>query len=81
MAIRKERANEGSQMKQADAFLNLTVVSQDGKRYKLKTGLPLYLADALSAQLIKSNSEGKVFNIEGSINVKGEDINFDDVSF
>jgi hypothetical protein len=50
--------------KTADAFLNISIVDQDGKSHRLNKGIPLNANKGLEGQLIKLLTENPDYKLE-----------------
>ena len=66
MAVKKTTVAAQPERKEADGFLNLTIVDRDGNTHKITAIVPLYLDNRVHKALLNKGGE---FTLNGSVHV------------
>ena len=68
MAVKKstQAVAAASDRKEADGFLNLTIVDREGNTHKITAVIPLYLDNRVHAALLRKGGE---FTLNGAVHV------------
>ena len=66
MAVKKTTVAAQPERKEADGFLNLTIVDLAGNTHKITAVIPLYLENRVHAALLRKGGE---FTLNGSVHV------------
>ena len=66
MAVKKTSVAAQPDRKEADGFLNLTIVDREGNTHKITAIVPLYLDNRVHAALLRKGGE---FTLNGSVHV------------
>ena len=66
MAVKKTTVAAQPARKEADGFLNLTIVDREGNTHKITAVVPLYLDNRVHAALLRKGGE---FTLNGFVHV------------